>query len=803
VKESVKLTGWPAALAGLCGLAAIAHAPVLFVGGTFIDRDYLSLVVPLRSFLAEALRAGRWPEWCDALGFGAPFLSNPQNQVLYPPAWLVAVLPLGFASDLIVLLHLVWAGMGMRAFALRLGAEPGGAFLAGGVFLLGGYTSSMVGMGTPLTTLAWLPWMAAAADRLALAEGVRERARATAWTAAAAAGAFLAGDPAGVVTAALLCAGVVLVRAPDRARRGRGVLSLLAAALLAAALTGVLLVPAILELREAERGGGISVREAMLWSTHPARLLELVIPRAFGDQTNTTRTLARVFADAGDGSDLDTTWASSVYLGLPVVVLAIAGIRREGGARGLALVSLVFVALALGKNTPLYGLYRQVALFEQFLRYPERHLAGAMVLWTALAGLGFRRIFSAAPSRRVTLALAGGALGLALVVVLEHVLASRAIAFFDGLAQAQKRELATERALAAAQAGAISALVVTALVAALVAAHRWLPVTAPWTPAATAAAILIGLAVEARAVLPLVDRALVSGLPELLEPLLYTPRDHPGDKGLRPRIYRDRWIPIPAGAEPDAYARVTHECANENRAIPFGFAHVPGYQPGRTASARIGRFFRKVPIIVDAFDVRYLIMPEERLPPGPKKVVNTIPPMAVVESQRVRPRGYVAPRWSWWPDDDAALEGLFPEAIKDVGAVRLIGSGPSSGSDRVDQPPARCGVEMSRPEDVLVRCDSAMGGHVVLLDEWAPGWTAEVDGRPAPVYRADALFRAVPVPAGPHEVRFRYRTPGLGAGTFASVLGVLCLAALGLLPAIGRRGRDEAPGTTGDFPPPR
>jgi len=44
------------------------------------------------------------------------------------------------------------------------------------------------------------------------------------------------------------------------------------------------------------------------------------------------------------------------------------------------------------------------------------------------------------------------------------------------------------------------------------------------------------------------------------------------------------------------------------------------------------------------------------------------------------------------------------------------------------------------------RLDAA--GYVVLLEGWAPGWTALVDGRPAELLRANTAFRAWPSRAG-------------------------------------------------------
>jgi uncharacterized membrane protein YfhO len=70
---------------------------------------------------------------------------------------------------------------------------------------------------------------------------------------------------------------------------------------------------------------------------------------------------------------------------------------------------------------------------------------------------------------------------------------------------------------------------------------------------------------------------------------------------------------------------------------------------------------------------------------------------------------------------------------------------------------------------VAIRTSADAAAWLVLTDAWFPGWRAWVDGREQPVARANYGFRAIWLPAGRHEVEFRYRPRSLTWGAALSL----------------------------------
>ena len=77
---------------------------------------------------------------------------------------------------------------------------------------------------------------------------------------------------------------------------------------------------------------------------------------------------------------------------------------------------------------------------------------------------------------------------------------------------------------------------------------------------------------------------------------------------------------------------------------------------------------------------------------------------------------------------------------------------------------------------VVVRAGLPADGYLALLDSYDPYWHVDVDGAPAPLMRANGLFRAVHLRPGTHLVTFTYRPLTLYVGAALSGLATLTLA---------------------------
>jgi len=87
-------------------------------------------------------------------------------------------------------------------------------------------------------------------------------------------------------------------------------------------------------------------------------------------------------------------------------------------------------------------------------------------------------------------------------------------------------------------------------------------------------------------------------------------------------------------------------------------------------------------------------------------------------------------------------------------------------------------IRAYRANQVELAPDLPVPAVVVLADSFDPDWHVTVDGQSTPLLRANGIFRGVMVPAGRHQVVFRYQPRMVVRGALLSggaLLGCLLL----------------------------
>lgn len=173
--------------------------------------------------------------------------------------------------------------------------------------------------------------------------------------------------------------------------------------------------------------------------------------------------------------------------------------------------------------------------------------------------------------------------------------------------------------------------------------------------------------------------------------------------------------------------------------------------------------------LLDIMNVRYLLFKDSLGREG------------VIPNQTALPRAWVAPRWTFAPES-LSIGQILSSSFDHRSTVTLlesdrarVGAAPSADTAAV---PGAAVIGEYLPGKVVVKATAAAPSILFLADTWFSAWHATVDGKPAPVLRADLAFRGVPVPTGTHEVVFSYHNAQVAR---AWMLGGLCLLLTALL----------------------
>ena len=145
------------------------------------------------------------------------------------------------------------------------------------------------------------------------------------------------------------------------------------------------------------------------------------------------------------------------------------------------------------------------------------------------------------------------------------------------------------------------------------------------------------------------------------------------------------------------------------------------------------------------------------------------------------PRAYVVPRAEVIADEPAMILSRFRSS--DPRSAVLMSHDPLAGlpADR-RQPFIPVSWLSHDPDRPMLEVFTEAPGLLVMADTWLPGWSAQVDGRPAPIFRGNHAQRVIPLEqSGRHTIILRYSPPGLALGGFSTAISGLVWAVVGVL----------------------
>lgn len=843
-----------AALALLVVLGAGFFYEMIAVDAVPVARDVQLFFLPHKHILWEAFQQGSLPLWTPLVRTGHPVLANFQSGVFYPPHWLFGVLPFLTAFNVLVVLHVVLAGVGAYLLARTLEFEPPSSLVAAVAFMLGGYLVSLTNLVNHLQAAAWAPLMIAVVIRHAY--GWRPGTFVQALVVYLVA--FLAGAPQtfllGAVTALLVGLAWTGRHGGDGAPGpGRLVATLAALAVAVGALAAVQVLPTLEMVRLSGRSSGLAMHEAGRYSLAPVRLFHLLVPNAFSDPVY--RFGGKMQLSAAD------PWLFSVYVG--VAVLAVAWhARLDRGRRRLVVLWCVLavggVLLALGKHLPLFPwLHAHVPGLGAF-RYPEKFFLFTGLAVPMLAAHGTSALLRRPEPGRLDGIAALGALTAGLAGLLVWSTAPARI-------HAGLRALSPDApalghfAFAYVQWGAqleVVLGVLAATVGLLLVYRRGKLETASFV-ALVIAAVGVDLWIAHRGLNPVVAPSFYRESPPVVRQVAdeelgttYRWRASPFDENLGSFWGGDlskltaKWV-MQRSMQPSTAALwgvQGHDAMDAihlelHRMQDWLFRELPTDR--RVRLLRLGSVASVYAGVVNPeLEGRSRVVPADSVPGYLHRLEDPLP-RAYLAHGRCYVDGLDALNAALRPSTDPHREVTIltdeeadgpdrPPGAGDPGgddgAAELEGgrlrggpdgrAGADGGSADGDGPCADAAASGDRPDTAAsgrpsdpgsARIVADAGGRItvevsprepsflVLTDTWYPGWQAFVDGEERRIWRANYFFRAVRVDPGDRRVVFRFRPRSFELGKRIS-MGSFVLLLVGLWGwrlRAGRRGRDS------------
>jgi hypothetical protein len=782
----------------------------LVSGGVVVSKDPITQYYPWYSYLGESLRAGDIPAWNPSQFSGAPFAGDPLSGWTYLPAMILfTILPLWSAASGFVLIHVLLAGLFTYALARVLRINVAGSMLAAVAYQFNGFMYWRNLCCTPYAqVMAWLP-LAILGAELAIRSS-RWLDRGLWWgVGGLALSQILAAWPGqGAYYALLALGGYVFYRTllfpPENIRGLQG------------RTLGLILHGAAVLIF----GFGLAA----------AGLLPRLEYQSLSTLANGYGNIEGVRAAWG-GNTLED-WKrflvpGLVYPGLTVLALALAAPFVARGRHAVPFfVGLALCTLTLAGNdvTLLHSvLYHTLPGFDWIHPHgPERikvilYLAFALLAGATLSSLGERG------------RSAGALVALPAVVSLFLVTRVGVPLPSGGTAELLARGLGSSWESLPTNLGIVipvASLMSLAAANICVVAYALSPVGRQVAAYLVVFVVFVDLLAAGRATVT--ERANVEAGKRLVKIDLSRYYEPTGAA----QFLRSETADAPAryfGYGPyirgngtrsynynnDFTDLDTTALLASNLATPMGLQSIQGYNAVHLATydeyikVLNGSFhgYHNADIypggldspLLDLLNVRYIVVPRVAQPDqtalreleDTHSTVYSDDRVEVLENRDALPRAWIV-HSTRQTSQEGALKSLKSGAV-DPGQTALLERRPPNLAEP-DEPSAdRASVTSYEADRIQLKSSTGAPGLMMMSEMYYPAWKAYVDGRPVPLYSADYMLRAVPVPAGDHTVELRYESTSLSAGVAISVVFYATLAALVVARVMLRR-RDNRGG---------
>lgn len=771
--------------------------------------DIVTQYLPWYTYLGQHLRHGDIPGWLPNTLSGAPFAGDPQSGWMYLPVMAIFTFVSGVAGfKVLIVFHLLLAGLAAYALARVLGMTVLGAVVAATAYEFGGFIERIRCCTIHAEVGAWLP--------VALL-GVELAVRARTWFARvgwwAVAGLGLSqmiagwigqGGYYGLLATCGYIAYRTLISPPGV---GEGGMPPGPPSPTTISLTSI---------------GNAAKPRVVAAAMHGIAIVAIGLGLAVGALWPRFETVAETNLAGGDYSQIseDTAdtggWSVSIlfdrllsddrlgrwYLGGAAFALALVApfvARRRFGVPFFVVLALVAMVLTLHEG-PLHRLFYVLPRFRQLHQHlPDRILTVFYLAPAMLAGATVSAL-DRWPSRWRASAIA--LLPIALVLVIDDRLGSVATA--DGASHLG----VMSRAMASVAAIGLLLLAIAWLRPARLRVLAGVAVLLVvfWDPTGrlvlgrlggddhdgTWAATVSGYTEASGA-----GRSLQERMVEAAEPFRFFGYD-PLIASLPPK---DRRTYVSEYGDPEVMALLLN-----NQAVLLGLQDVQGYNPvlltrymgfGRSINRR-SQSYHYVTVLprgwssplLRLLNVRYVVVPNE-IPAGRPDLLHLSQLNRTVyadERVRVLEVSDALPR-TWIVHDVRRMKRteILPALRNrdvDPGQSALLNTDPPAIGQPADASQDRATVVAYEPERIRISTSTGAPGFLVLSEVYHPDWHAFVDGKRVEVYETDRVLRGIAIPAGDHVVELRYDQPSLRLGLLASVatslaVGVV-LVALGL-----------------------